>query len=95
MATASAGHPRTADQGKRRRLSGSRLQLADAREQRQQDRVHADTLEWRERRLAAYDAGSAAIHRLDEAAADSTLSSSFRDPDSKRDARLGAAHDEL
>jgi hypothetical protein len=41
-----------------------RLQLADAREQRQQDRAHADTLEWRERRLARYETASASARRL-------------------------------
>jgi hypothetical protein len=41
-----------------------RLQLADAREQRQQDRAHADTMEWRERRLTTYEAASTVVHRF-------------------------------
>jgi hypothetical protein len=40
------------------------LQLADACDQRDRDRLHADTLEWRERRLATYLSASSAAHEM-------------------------------
>ena len=41
-----------------------RFQLTEAREQHERDRSQTDTHDWRERRLAAYQAASAAFHSM-------------------------------
>jgi len=41
-----------------------RLQLAEAKEQHDRDRSQTDTIEWRERRLGAYQAASSAVQTM-------------------------------
>jgi hypothetical protein len=51
-----------------------RLQLTESREQHERDRTQTDTHEWRERRLAAYQAASSAAQRMLENAGEVTES---------------------